>query len=65
MDYIKISLIGLIAVILYYLALQWSGLPNEEIKLEVTKNEILIFSKKSKGRFPELDEVFELLEKPV
>ena len=28
---------------------------------EVTKNEILIFSKKSKGRFPELDEVFELL----
>ena len=39
MDYIKISLIGLIAVILYYLALQWSGLPNEEIKLEVTENE--------------------------
>ena len=38
MDYIKISLIGLIAVILYYLALQWSGLPNEEIKLEVTEN---------------------------
>ena len=36
MDYIKISLIGLIAVIVYYLALQWSGLPNEEIKLEVT-----------------------------
>ena len=39
MDYIKISLIGLIAVIVYYLALQWSGLPNEEIKLEVTENE--------------------------
>ena len=32
---------------------------------EVTKNEILLFSKKSKGRFPELDEVFELLENPV
>ena len=32
---------------------------------EVTKNENLLFSKKSKGRFPELDEVFELLEKPV
>ena len=27
---------------------------------EVTKNENLLFSKKSKGRFPELDEVFEL-----
>ena len=32
---------------------------------EERKNEILLFSKKSKGRFPELDEVFELLEKPV
>ena len=32
---------------------------------EVKKNEILLFSKKSQGRFPELDEVFELLEKPV
>ena len=32
---------------------------------EVTKNENLLFSKKSKGRFPKLDEVFELLEKPV
>ena len=42
MDYIKISLIGLIAVIVYYLALQWSGLPNEEIKLEVTENETII-----------------------
>ena len=41
MDYIKISLIGLIAVILYYLALQWSGLPNEEIKIEVTENDNL------------------------
>ena len=32
---------------------------------EVTKNENLLFSKKSKGRFPELDEVFELFEKRV
>ena len=32
---------------------------------EVTKNEILLFSKKRKGRFPELDEIFELLENPV
>ena len=45
MDYIKISLIGLIAVILYYLALQWSGLPNEEIKLEVTENETITLNK--------------------
>ena len=41
MDYIKISLIGLIAVILYYLALQWSGLPDEEIKFEVSENETI------------------------
>ena len=39
MDYIKISLIGLIAVILYYLALQWSGLPQEEVKFEIIENE--------------------------
>ncbi len=32
---------------------------------EVTKNENLLFSKMNKGRFPELDEVFELLENPV
>ena len=32
---------------------------------EVTKNDNLLFSKMNKGRFPELDEVFELLEKPV
>ena len=46
MDYIKISLIGLIAVIVYYLALQWSGLPNEEIKLEVTENETITLNEK-------------------
>ena len=32
---------------------------------EVTKNESLLFSKMNKGRFPELDEIFELLENPV
>jgi len=32
---------------------------------EVTKNENLLFSKMNKGRFPELDEIFELLENPV
>jgi len=32
---------------------------------EVTKNGNLLFSKKKEGRFPELDEVIELLEKPV
>ncbi len=32
---------------------------------EVRKNGNLIFSKKSEGRFPELDEVLELLEKPA
>ena len=59
MDYIKISLIGLIAVILYYLALQWSGLPNEEIKLEVTKNETITLNeevfKDSKDSLSALD----------
>jgi len=39
MDYIKISLIGLIAVIFYYLVLQWSNLPQEEVKLEILENE--------------------------
>jgi hypothetical protein len=37
----------------------------ERKKNFTTKNENLLFSKKNKGRFPELDEVFELLEKPV
>ena len=46
MDYIKISLIGLIAVIFYYLALQWSGLPNEEIKIETTENENLTLNER-------------------
>ena len=39
MDYIKISLIGLIAIIIYYLALQWSNLPQEEVQFETTENE--------------------------
>lgn len=32
---------------------------------EVIKNGNLIFSKKREGRFPELDEVIESLEKPA
>ena len=59
MDYIKISLIGLIAVILYYLALQWSGLPNEEIELIVTENETITLNeevfKDSKDSLSALD----------
>ena len=59
MDYIKISLIGLIAVIVYYLALQWSGLPDEEIKLEVTENETITLNeevfKDSKDSLSALD----------
>ena len=59
MDYIKISLIGFIAVIVYYLALQWSGLPNEEIKLEVTENETITLNeevfKDSKDSLSALD----------
>ena len=31
MDYIKVLLIGLIAVIVYYLALQWSAVPEQEV----------------------------------
>ena len=38
MDYIKISLIGLMAVIIYYLALQWSNLPQEEVQFETIEN---------------------------
>ena len=59
MDYIKISLIGLIAAIVYYLALQWSVLPNEEIKLEVTENETITLNeevfKDSKDSLSALD----------
>jgi YidC/Oxa1 family membrane protein insertase len=59
MDYIKFSLIGLIAVIVYYLALQWSGLPSEEIKLEITENETITLNeevfKDSKDSLSALD----------
>ena len=59
MDYIKFSLIGLIAVIVYYLALQWSGLPSEEIKLEITENETIALNeevfKDSKDSLSALD----------
>ena len=29
---------------------------------DITKNDILIFSKKKEGRFPEIDEIFTLLD---
>jgi len=32
---------------------------------EVTQNDNLVFSKKSEGRFPELDEIAKLLENPA
>ena len=32
---------------------------------EVTKNNNLIFSKKNEGRFPELDEIYVLLESSI
>ena len=46
MDYIKISLIGLIAAIFYYLALQWSSLPQEEVQFETIENENLTLNDK-------------------
>jgi len=47
MDYIKVFLIGLIAVILYYLALQWSSLPEEEVVFETAKKETTILEEMS------------------
>ena len=44
MDYIKISLIGLIAIIFYYLALQWSNLTPKEVQLEITENENITYN---------------------
>ena len=38
-------------------------LPSGDGVFEVTKNGALIFSKKKEGRFPEVDEIFSLLEK--
>jgi selenoprotein W-related protein len=29
---------------------------------DITKNDILIFSKKNEGRFPDIDEIFTLLD---
>ena len=46
MDYIKISLIGLMAVIIYYLALQWSNLPQEEVQFETIENENITLNEK-------------------
>ena len=39
-----------------------SLLPSDGGVFEITKNEILIFSKKQLGRFPEDSEVFDLVE---
>ena len=39
MDYLKISLIGLIVVITYYLLLQWSSLPQEEVNLDLIQKD--------------------------
>ena len=40
MDYIKVFLIGLIAVIAYYLLLQWSSLPEEDVVSEPVQETI-------------------------
>ena len=37
MDYIKVFLIGLIAVITYYLLFQWSSLPEEDVVFQPAK----------------------------
>ena len=37
MDYIKVFLLGLIAVIAYYLILQWSNLPEDDVVFEPAK----------------------------
>ena len=37
MDYIKVFLIGLIVVIVYYLLLQWSNLPEEGVVFQPAK----------------------------
>ena len=39
-----------------------SLLPSDGGVFEITKNDILIFSKKKLGRFPEDSEVFDLIE---
>ena len=39
-----------------------SLLPSDGGVFEITKNDILIFSKKELGRFPEDSEVFDLVE---
>ena len=41
MDYIKVLLIGLIAVIVYYLALQWSALPEQEVVFNPEAEEVI------------------------
>ncbi len=41
MDYIKVFLIGLIVVVSYYLILQWSSLPEEEVKFKAVGEKTL------------------------
>jgi len=40
-------------------------IPSDKGVYEVLKNNKLIFSKKKSGRFPDQDEIVELLEKPA
>jgi len=47
MDYIKVSLLGLIAVIAYYLVLQWSSLPEGEVALDTIKEETTTIKEES------------------
>ena len=41
---------------------QLSLIPSDGGVFEITRNDHLIFSKKKEGRFPEIDEVFALLD---
>ena len=45
MDYIKVLLIGLIAVIIYYLALQWSAVPEQEVVFSPETKEAITLKK--------------------
>ena len=56
MDYIKISLIGLIAVIAYYLLLQWPPssieVPINQITSQLINTENIIINAEVDGNFP-------------
>ena len=49
MDYIKILLIGLIAVIVYYLALQWSAVPEQEVVFNTEIDEAVTLKEEGLG----------------